>query len=130
MKKIIVAVFALSVFIACKTDKKEVTTKAVEEVVAYQILKGDYLYYADAAILQTPTEVYGVVLDENSIALDKKVGPYKVLDTDMVPVAIKGEIIPKAEGEEGWPFKVRILEILKVTKPAPEKNDIITLGKE
>ena len=129
MKKLVL-ILCLTALVACKTDKKEVSTETVEEVVAYEVLKGSYLYYADAAILQTPTEVYGVVLNENSVALDKKVKPYKVLDTDMVPVEIKGEIIPKSEGEEGWPLKVKIVEILKVTKPAPEKNDVITLGKE
>jgi len=129
MKKLVL-VLCLTAFIACKTDKKEVAIETVEETVSYEVLKGSYLYYADAAILQTPTEVYGVVLDENSVALDKKVTPYKVLDTDMVPVEIKGEIIPKEAEEEGWPLKVKIVEILKVTKPAPEKNDVITLGKE
>lgn len=129
MKKLILIV-CLTAFIACKTDKKEVAAETVEETSSYQVLKGSYLYYTDAAILQTPTEVYGVVLDENSVALDKKVTPYKVLDTDMVPVEIKGEIIPKSEGEEGWPLKIKIVEILKVTKPTPEKNDVITLGKE
>ena len=129
MKKLVL-IMCLTAFIACKTDKKEVPTENEGEVVAYEVLKGSYLYYADAAILQTSTEVYGVVLDENSVALDKKVKPYKVLNTDMVPVEIKGEIIPKSEGEEGWPLKVKIVEILKVTKPAPEKNDVITLGKE
>jgi len=129
MKKLVLIV-CLTAFIACKTDKKEVAAEIIEETVSYEVLKGSYLYYADAAILQTPTEVYGVVLDENSVALDKKVTPYKVLDTDMVPVEIKGEIIPKPEGEEGWPLKVKIVEILNVTKPAPEKNDVITLGKE
>lgn len=129
MRKLVL-ILCLTVFIACKTDKKEVAVETVEEAIAYQVLKGSYLYYADAAILQTPTEVYGVVLDENLVALNKKVNPYKVLDTDMVPVEIKGEIISKSEGEEGWPFKVKIVEILKVTKPSPEKNDVITLGKE
>jgi len=129
MKKLVL-ILCLTVFIACKTDKKGVVTETVEETVSYEVLKGSYLYYADAAILQTSTEVYGVILDDNSVALDKKVKPYKVLDTDMVPVEIKGEIIPKSEGEEGWPFKVKIVEILNVTKPASEKNDIITLGKE
>ena len=128
MKKIFL-LLCLVTFIACKTDKKEVVTETIEEAVVYQILKGSYLYYVDAAILQTPTEVYGVVLDENSVALDKKVKPYKVLDTDMVPVEIKVKIIPKPEGEEGWPFKVKIVEILKITKPSPDKNDVITLGK-
>jgi hypothetical protein len=129
MKKLVL-ILCLTAFIACKTDKKEVATETIENGVVYQVLKGNYLYYTDAAILQTTTEVYGVVLDENSIALDKKVKPYKVLDTDMVPVEIKGKIIPKPEGEEGWDLKVKIVEILNVTKPNPEKKDVITLGKE
>jgi len=129
MKKLVL-ILCLTAFIACKTDKKEVVTETIEKEVVHQVLKGNYLYYTDAAILQTTTEVYGVVLDENSIALDKKVKPYKVLDTDMVPVEIKGEVIPKPEGEEGWPLKVKIVEILNVTKPSPEKKDVITLGKE
>lgn len=116
MKKLILILCAIAVT-ACKSDKDIV------------VLKGMYLYYADAAILQTPTEVYGVILDENSMKLDKQVTPYKALATDMVPVEIKGEIIPKPEAEEGWPNTVRIVEILKVTKPNPEKKDVITLGK-
>jgi hypothetical protein len=87
------------------------------------------LYYTNTAILQTPTRVYGVILDENSKELNNKVAPFKVLDTDMVPVEIKGEVIAKDEGEEGWPFKVKIVEILNVIKPLPENKDIITLGK-
>ena len=121
MKKLILILCVIAVT-ACKSDKAMSSQDAV-------VLKGMYLYYADAAILQTPTEVYGVILDENSMKLDKQVTPYKALATDMVPVEIKGEIIPKPESEEGWPNTVRIVEILKVTKPNPEKKDVITLGK-
>jgi hypothetical protein len=121
MKKISLILCVIAI-IACKSDKATSSQEAV-------VLKGMYLYYADAAILQTPTEVFGVILDENSMKLDKQVAPYKALATDMVPVEIKGEIIPKPEAEEGWPNTVRIVEILKVTKPNPEKKDVITLGK-
>ncbi len=116
MRKLILILCIIAVT-ACKTNEETV------------VLKGLYLYYADAAILQTPAEVYGVILDENSMELNKQVVAYKELATDMVPVEIKGEIIPKSEEEEGWPNNVRIVEILKVTKPDPEKKDVITLGK-
>lgn len=122
MKKVIFILLCLSAFIACKTEKKTVSEDTT-------VLKGLYLYYVDAAILQTPTEVYGVILDDNSSKLNAQVAPYKIEPTDMVPVEIKGEIIPKSKEEEGWPNKFRIVEILKVTKPSPEKKDIITLGK-
>jgi len=128
MKKVFL-ILCLITFIACKSDKKEGKTEALEKVTEYKTLKGSYLYYTNAAILQTPTRVYGVILDENSKELNNKVAPFKVLDTDMVPVEIKGEVIAKDEGEEGWPFKVKIVEILNVTKPLPQNKDIITLGK-
>ena len=128
MKKVFL-ILCLIAFIACKSDKKEVETEALEKVSEYKILKGSYLYYTNAAILQTKSRVYGVILDENSKELNNKVAPFKVLDTDMVPVEIKGEVIAKDEGEEGWPFKVKIVEILNVTKPLPKNKDIITLGK-
>jgi len=128
MKKVFL-ILCLITFIACKSDKKEGKTEALEKVTEYKTLKGSYLYYTNAAILQTPTRVYGVILDENSKELNNKVAPFKVLDTDMVPVEIKGEVIAKDEGEEGWPFKVKIVEILNVTKPLPQNKDIITLGE-
>jgi hypothetical protein len=124
-----VLIICLALFISCKTDKKEKETEVVKTSESLQVLKGAYLYYTDVAILQTPTEVYGVVLDDKAMALNKKVSSFKKLDTDMVPVEVKGNVIPKAEGEEGWPFKIQIKEILKVSKPIPENKDIITLGK-
>jgi hypothetical protein len=124
-----VLIICLALFISCKTDKKEKEIEVVKTSESLQVLKGAYLYYTDVAILQTPTEVYGVVLDDKAMALNKKVSSFKKLDTDMVPVEVKGNVIPKAEGEEGWPFKIQIKEILKVSKPIPENKDIITLGK-
>ncbi len=124
-----VLIICLALFISCKTDKKEKENEVIKTSESLQILKGAYLYYTDVAILQTPTEVYGVVLDDKAMALNKKVSSFKKLDTDMVPVEVKGNVIPKAEGEEGWPFKIEIKEILKVSKPIPENKDIITLGK-
>jgi hypothetical protein len=124
-----VLIICLALFISCKTDKKEKETEVVKTSESLQVLKGAYLYYTDVAILQTPTEVYGVVLDDKAMTLNKKVSSFKKLDTDMVPVEVKGNVILKAVGEEGWPFKIQIKEILKVSKPIPENKDIITLGK-
>jgi hypothetical protein len=115
-------ILCFMVLAACKADKTDVSEETV-------VLKGLYLYYADAAILQTSSEIYGVILDANSMKLNKQVAPYKTLVTDMVPVEIKGEIIPKPKEEEGWSNTFRIVEILKVTQPNPEKKDVITLGK-
>ena len=128
MKKTLI-ILCLVIFISCKTDKKETVVRATEETASTQILKGSYLYYTDVAILQTTSEVYGVVLDDKARILNEKVADFKKLATDMVPVEVKVNIVPKPESEEGWPFKIQIKEILKVSKPILENKDIITLGK-
>ena len=117
MKKTILLVLVLSVFISCKDD--ELT-----------LLKGDFIYFADAAVLQTHKEVYGVIIDEKMHELNDQIQKYKVEVTDMVPVEIRGKITPKPEGEEGWPFRVEIKEILNVSKPNPQDNEVIKVGKE
>lgn len=139
MKKIILSVLILSALISCKNDSKkdnqeEIITTDSSEKTAKQsdgltLLKGDFIYFADAAVLQTHREVYGVVIDEKMHELDKQVQQYKIETTDMVPVEIRGKIIPKPENEEGWPFRIEIKEILNVSKPKPEDNAIIKIGE-
>ncbi|RKE98688.1 hypothetical protein [Ichthyenterobacterium magnum] len=141
MKKVIILLSIITVFTACKNDaKKEIEKEVIAEdkvdigeKTAKQndgltTLRGDYIYYADAAVLQTPTEVYGVVIDEKLHELEKQAKPLKVEATDMVKVTVRGEISPKPESEEGWPFRVTIKEIIKVEKLNPKENDVIKLG--
>ena len=92
------------------------------------LLKGNFLYMADAAVLQTHREIYGVVIDEKMHELNEQVKKYKKADTDMVPVEIRGEIKPKPEDEEGWDYRVTIKEILNVTAPEETNEDVIKLG--
>jgi hypothetical protein len=138
MKKPFFIAFVLTAFMSCKNNSKSEEQETQigadgEEKTAKQndgvtLLKGDFIYYADAAVLQTKTEVYGVVIDEKMHELDKQVQTYKKEDTDMVPVEIRGKIIPKPENEEGWPFRVEIEEILNISAPKPEDNTLVKLG--
>ena len=131
---------AIIVLVSCKTDKKtennntlvegENSEKIEKQNVGLTLLKGEFIYYADAAVLQTPQEIYGVVINDKMYELNEEAEKYKTEVTDMVPVEIKGIISPKPENEEGWPLRVEIKEILNVTKPNPEGNEIITIGKE
>ncbi|MCF6294357.1 MAG: hypothetical protein L3J25_01555 [Flavobacteriaceae bacterium] len=140
MKKIILLVLVLSAFISCKNDSKSNTNKetitadGVEKTSKQNdgltLLKGDFIYFADAAVLQTHKEVYGVIINEKMHELNDQIQKYKVEVTDMVPVEIRGKITPKPEGEEGWPFRVEIKEILNVSKPNPQDNEVIKVGKE
>jgi hypothetical protein len=92
-------------------------------------LKGDFIYDESqgAAVIQTPNQIYGVVVDANMKALDTKASAFKKEASDMVPVTVRAKRIAKPEGEEGWAFQLEIKEILKVEAPNPNTNDIIKL---
>ncbi|MBT8270598.1 MAG: hypothetical protein HKO90_04265 [Flavobacteriaceae bacterium] len=103
--------------------------RTVKQSDGLTLLKGDFLFLADAAVLQTHREIYGVVIDEKMHELDDMVSKYKTADTDMVPVEIRGKISQKPQNEEGWPYRVEIKEILKVSAPDPNTSDIIKIGQ-
>ncbi len=136
MKKVIVTCLCLILFLSCKNDNKAATDNTKNENVdgrtakqsdGLTLLKGQFVYYADAAVLQTHREVYGVIVDDKMHELNDMVKRFKNESTDMVPVEIRGKIIPKPENEEGWPYRIKIEEILAVSKPKPESNDVIKL---
>lgn len=126
-------------FTSCKNDKKsegnldqietqdEKTTKLDDGLV---LIKGEFVYFADAAVLQTnSSSIYGVVINEKMHELDKLAQQYKKEPTDYVSVEIRGEIIPKPENEEGWPYRINIKEILSVNKSQTE-DEVIKLESQ
>ena len=135
MKKLLILLLTVVTFTNCKNDSKTETIENDDSQTEKQddgltILQGDFVYYADAAVLQTQKEVYGVVIDEKMHELDNQVKAYKLEPTDMIPVEIRGKIIPKPEGEEGWPLRIEVKEILKVREPDPNRKDVVKLGTE
>ena len=138
MKKIVVLLIITIAFISCKNNSKSNTedipkdgiTKTAKQSDGLTLLKGDFIYFEDAAVLQTHREVYGVIINEKMHELNELVKQYKIETTDMVPVEIRGKIIPKPENEEGWPYHIDIKEILNVSKPKPQDNEVIKVGKE
>ena len=134
MKKLLILLLAVTSFYSCKNDskKKDTTTESNSETIetaGLTLLKGEYIYYGDAAVLQTKHQVYGVVIDKKMQELEDLAKAYKNSETDMVPVEIRGKVIQKPEEEEGWPYRIEIKEIINVSKPDPIKEDII-IGAE
>lgn len=143
MKKALVLVMIFAVILSCKDDKNqqsessndsnEVVTKdgkTVKQNDGLIAIHGKFLYYADAAVLQTPTEIYGVVIDDKMTELVELTKPYKKNPSDMVPVTIRGRMFKKDASEEGWENRIEIKEILKVSEPSASDDDVITIGKE
>jgi len=132
-KTLLLAVMVFSI-LACKKEAKNETeaeeASAIVTKTGVQTLKGEFIYYSDAAVLQTPSEVYGVTIDSMMHVLDNQVKTYKSEDTDMVPVAIKGEVSKKDPNEEGWPYRIKVLEVIEVFEPNPENNNVIKIEKQ
>ncbi|MFD2543156.1 hypothetical protein ACFSSB_12560 [Lacinutrix gracilariae] len=137
MKKL-VFLFVLAVaFTSCKNDTKKVnseeTVKTKDGRTAKQsdgltLLKGEFVYYADAAVLQTNNQIYGVVLDNKVEELNKQATAYKKEPTDFVMVEVRGKITPKPENEEGWENRVEIKEILNISAINKQAENVVKLG--
>ncbi len=134
MKKLIIILVAIISFSSCKNETKpevnleENRSKSYDANDGFITMKGEYVYYADAAVFQTSNEIYGVVIDENMHQLEAQVKPFKKEPTDMVPITVRVRKFEKPEGEEGWPYRVEIKEILKVEAPDENKEDVIKLS--
>ena len=86
MKKILLILITITALMACKNDAKtepqEVTTDASQQRTEKQsdgltLLKGEFIYYADAAVLQTHREMYAVIIDDKMHELDNMAKPFK-----------------------------------------------------
>lgn len=133
MKKLLTLFLIVSVFTACKNDseaeaKMSENGKTTEQNSELRTLVGQFIYYADAAVLQTRNDIYGVIINEKMHELNDMAKAYKKDPTDYVTVQVRGKVIPKPEGEEGWPFRIDIIEIDNVKKYESKENEVIKLN--
>ena len=77
---------------------------------------GEFLYLADAAVLNTGTEIYGVIIDAKMHELHDLCTPVKRDEYDMIPVYIKG-VVEDNTAEEGWDKLIRITDIDSLVNP-------------
>ena len=106
-------------FAACTTQPKS----EVESVT------GEFLFYDNAAVLNTGSEIYGVVVNVKLHELHAQALTVQKDSFDMVQVFIKG-IISKNPSEEGWPQVVTITEIDSVAPSVPLSNQMIEIRTE
>lgn len=113
MKKTFFVAITLIAFLSCEKG---------------DILKGEFVYYDGAAVLQTQDEIYGVLITDKMHELNKKAEAYKSEPTDMVQVEIRGKITNKKDEKILWKNKIEIVEILNVIAPEEEDNNVVKLG--
>lgn len=141
MKKIYF-IFALCILtiVSCKNDAKsnenstpETEEKGYTETVTvgneFETFSGMFLYLEGekAAVLQTAgSSMYGVVIDDQLLALNEKCKEYKTKEHDMVPVVIRGIKKPNPV-KDAWKEVIEIKEILSVQKPNENQDGTIII---
>ena len=119
MKYNLVHITLLLFVAACTTQPKS----EVESVT------GEFLFYDNAAVLNTGSEIYGVVVDDKLHELHAQALTVQKDSFDMVQVFIKG-VISKNPNEEGWPKVIKVKEIDSVAPSAPLTNQMIEIRTE
>ena len=117
MKKIL-ALALLILSFGCKNTSEKLTT-----------LKGSYMFFEDAAVLQTPNEIYGVYLNDKALALNDSSKRFKTTQTDEVIVEVKGVISTEKHEKILWEKKFEIIEIISISSKK-ETNNTLILGTE
>ena len=135
MEKVFFIVLVLLSFSSCKDEKKtdknqetiniEKSDKVTAQGNSLTLLKGEFVYYEGAAVLQTNTEIYGVFVNDKMLELNKLAEKYKTAPTDMVNIEIKGKISNKKDDKILWENKVEIIEIINITQTTKENNNAI-----
>jgi hypothetical protein len=142
MKKTIL-LFALTlsvVFVSCKNSEEKTTTpendpNLTEQAQNQPLFRGEFIYLKkeNAAVLKGSDYIYGVVIDDMSMALANQVNNVKKDSLDMVPVIVRGlvEKNPNLTGEgEGWSEIITIKEIINVSDKPAEADIKIEETKE
>jgi galactokinase len=139
MKNIYITLILMLSFLGCKNESNmsssgsnnetDTQEKTISQSDGLTLLKGEFIYYADASVLQTQQQMYGVVIDEKMHELNLMAKKFKNEDTDFVEVEIRGKITPKPKDEEGWDYRVEIKEIVNV-KAVSKSSDVVKLGTE
>lgn len=134
MKRIVFIVLIFTAFISCKNDSKsenkeiDASTESYERTAKQSdgltLLKGEFVYHDGAAVLQTHAQIYGVLITDKMLELDKMADAYKKEPTDMVSVEVRGKITNQKDEKILWENKLEIVEILNVKRPKEEDNTI------
>ena len=116
MKIYRILIFILLFSFSCDSKKdKGVSNKVVEtknnDLI---ILSGDYVFYNNAAVLQTNKNVYGIIINEKVNELNEKLSSIKKDEFDFVPVILKGRLKNKDKNDEGWSVKLEITDIVEI----------------
>ncbi|WP_074409829.1 MULTISPECIES: hypothetical protein [Aquimarina] len=119
MKKTCILIALSLILFSCKSENKN------EEP---NLIRGEFILIDDAAVLKGNDFIYGVIINDVTLELAKKVEPLQREEYDMVPVVVKGIIKPNPE--QGWEEIVELKEIIGVSAPTSELPTKIKSSEE
>ncbi|GAA4273302.1 hypothetical protein U6A24_20315 [Aquimarina gracilis] len=115
MKKSFLLIAVTLLIFSCKKEKSK--TENIEP----SLIRGEFILIDGAAVIMGKDFIYGVVINDITQELAKKVEPLQREEYDMVPVVIKGVVKPNdTNGVEKWKEIVEIKEIIGVSAPTSE----------
>jgi len=117
MKKLVFLILFILSF-GCKNNSEQLST-----------IKGSYIFFEDAAVLQTKDEIYGVYMNEKTLELNEKAKALKAKTSEIIYVELKGNISTEEDEKIKWEKKFDIVEIISVSQKKQAKNTLI-LGTE
>lgn len=123
-KKFLPLLISLIIFSACGDDAREESLEIQQDEPAQDsipVLKGDFIYMADAAILKGEDFIYGVDIDSVALDLAEQIRPLKKEAFDMIPVVVRAKI-KQNPGQEGWDEIIEIREIIQLPE---SRNDSV-----
>ena len=112
MKKI--SLLILIILLGCKNSNSD----------GVSTIKGSYIFFEDAAVLQNTNEIYGVFMNEKARELNNLAKKYRASDSDVVNVEVNAIISTKKDPIILWENKIDIIEIINVTA-SKETNNIL-----
>ncbi|KAB1069844.1 hypothetical protein F6U93_03270 [Tamlana haliotis] len=130
MRKLFFITLILTAFISCKNESKPEETTATYSENELTTIKGDFVYFEGAGVLQSHNTIYGVLDSGQLKALVAQADKIKTEPTDMVQVEIKGKVTDQKDDVILWENKVEIVEIINVKPASKETNNIVKLGNQ
>lgn len=116
MKKVIILSLFLIAFSCNEKSDSEVN------------IRGTFIYFEDAAVLQSNNEIYGVFLDKKANELIEKAKNLKANESDEIKVELQGEVSTKNDDKIFWDKKFKITRIISISL-RKEKQKTIILGE-
>ena len=117
MKKIVLYLLIVLSF-ACKKRTEDFT-----------VMEGNYIFFDDAAVLQTSNEIYGVYLNNKTFELNEKLKELNLEQSDEIITKLKGIISTEKHEKILWEKKIEIIEIIEISTKK-QRNKTLILGEK